>query len=226
LLAEDIPLDVLFEDEHLIVLNKPAGLTVHPAPGNKDGTLVNALLHHCPDLPGIGGEMRPGIVHRLDKDTSGLMIVARTRRAMDALVVMIAEREVHRRLADQSEECRRQLLQDLANGQVQLLVGTHALLEDPVQFERLGLVVVDEQHRFGVRQRNRLLAKGWVPPLPAQRLAAPLAAWPEPVAQLMLPAPEVLARCNSLAPFSEAERIQWQALWDQAAAKGPTQAGA
>ena len=72
---------------------------------------------------------------------------------------------------------------------------------------------------------NRLLAKGWVPPLPAQRLAAPLAAWPEPVAQLMLPAPEVLARCNSLAPFGEAERIQWQALWDQAAPKGPTQAG-
>jgi hypothetical protein len=72
---------------------------------------------------------------------------------------------------------------------------------------------------------NRLLAKGWVPPLPAQRLAAPLAAWPKPVAQLMLPAPEVLARCHSLAPFSEAERIQWQALWDQAAPKGPTQAG-
>jgi hypothetical protein len=70
---------------------------------------------------------------------------------------------------------------------------------------------------------NRLLAKGWVPPLPAERLAAPLSAWPEPVAQLMLPAPEVLERCNSLAPFSEPQRIQWQGLWDQAAAKAPNQ---
>lgn len=73
---------------------------------------------------------------------------------------------------------------------------------------------------------NRLLAKGWVPPLPAGRLAAPLSAWPEPIAELMLPAPEVLARCTSLAPFSAAERIQWQALWDQAAPKAPNQAGA
>ena len=79
LLAQDIPLDVLYEDAHLIVLNKPAGLTVHPAPGNKDGTLVNGLLHHCPDLPGIGGEMRPGIVHRLDKDTTGCIVVAKRR---------------------------------------------------------------------------------------------------------------------------------------------------
>ena len=69
-------LDVLFEDEHLIVINKPAGLTVHPAPGNKDGTLVNGLLHHCPDLPGISGKLRPGIVHRLDKDTTGCIVIA------------------------------------------------------------------------------------------------------------------------------------------------------
>ena len=79
LIPQDIPLDVLYEDEHLIVLNKPAGLTVHPAPGNKDGTLVNGLLHHCPDLPGIGGEMRPGIVHRLDKDTTGCIVVAKSQ---------------------------------------------------------------------------------------------------------------------------------------------------
>ena len=82
LIPQDIPLDVLFEDAHLIVLNKPAGLTVHPAPGNKDGTLVNALLHHCPDLPGIGGELRPGIVHRLDKDTSGCIVVAKSQEAL------------------------------------------------------------------------------------------------------------------------------------------------
>ena len=85
LVAQEMALDVLFEDAHLIVLNKPAGLTVHPAPGNKDGTLVNALLHHCPDLPGIGGEMRPGIVHRLDKDTSGLLVVAKNDKAHHGL---------------------------------------------------------------------------------------------------------------------------------------------
>lgn len=75
--AQDIPLDVLFEDEHLIVVDKPAGLVVHPAPGHPDGTLVNALLHHCHDLSGIGGELRPGIVHRLDKDTSGVMVATK-----------------------------------------------------------------------------------------------------------------------------------------------------
>jgi len=92
LLAQPIPLDVLFEDGHLIVLNKPAGLTVHPAPGNKDGTLVNGLLHHCPDLPGIGGEMRPGIVHRLDKDTTGCIVVAKSQEALVKLQVQIQKR--------------------------------------------------------------------------------------------------------------------------------------
>ncbi len=92
LVAQDIPLDVLFEDAHLIVLNKPAGLTVHPAPGNKDGTLVNALLHHCPDLPGIGGEMRPGIVHRLDKDTTGCIVVAKSQEALVKLQGQIQQR--------------------------------------------------------------------------------------------------------------------------------------
>jgi 23S rRNA pseudouridine1911/1915/1917 synthase len=92
LLPQDIPLDVLYEDEHLIVLNKPAGLTVHPAPGNKDGTLVNGLLHHCPDLPGIGGEMRPGIVHRLDKDTSGCIVVAKSQEALVKLQGQIQKR--------------------------------------------------------------------------------------------------------------------------------------
>jgi 23S rRNA pseudouridine1911/1915/1917 synthase len=69
--AEDIPLDILYEDDHLIILNKPVGLVVHPAPGHEGGTLVNALLSHCQNLAGIGGVQRPGIVHRLDKDTSG-----------------------------------------------------------------------------------------------------------------------------------------------------------
>ncbi len=81
-LAEDIPLDVIYEDEYIIVINKPKGMVVHPAPGNYTGTLVNALLHHCRDsLSGIGGVMRPGIVHRIDKDTSGLLVVAKCDEA-------------------------------------------------------------------------------------------------------------------------------------------------
>ncbi len=82
---EDIPISVLYEDGDVLALNKPAGLVVHPAPGHFTGTLVNALLAHCPDLGGIGGVSRPGIVHRLDQDTSGVMIVAKTQRAMDVL---------------------------------------------------------------------------------------------------------------------------------------------
>lgn len=85
-------LDVLFEDEHLIVINKPVGLTVHPAPGNRDGTLVNGLLHHCPDLPGISGKLRPGIVHRLDKDTTGCIVVAKSQEALVKLQLQIQKR--------------------------------------------------------------------------------------------------------------------------------------
>lgn len=92
-----IGLSVLFEDDHLIVLDKPAGLVTHPAPGNEDGTLVNALLAHCGDrLPGIGGERRPGIVHRLDKDTSGVMVVAKTEAALARLSADFAARRLER----------------------------------------------------------------------------------------------------------------------------------
>ncbi len=80
-LPEDIPLDILYEDRSLLVLDKPAGLVVHPAAGHWQGTLVNALLHHCHDLAGIGGELRPGIVHRLDRDTSGVLVVAKNDEA-------------------------------------------------------------------------------------------------------------------------------------------------
>ncbi len=91
-LAEDIPLNILFEDEHLIVLNKPAGMVVHPAPGAPDGTLVNALIHHCGNsLSGIGGVKRPGIVHRLDKDTTGVMVVAKSERAHNHLAAQFAD---------------------------------------------------------------------------------------------------------------------------------------
>jgi 23S rRNA pseudouridine1911/1915/1917 synthase len=95
--AQAIPLTILHEDEELIVLDKPAGLVVHPAPGNQDGTLVNALLAHCGDrLPGIGGEIRPGIVHRLDKDTSGVMVVAKSEAAQAALSAAFARRDLDR----------------------------------------------------------------------------------------------------------------------------------
>ena len=82
---EDIPLSILYEDEHLLAIDKPAGLVVHPSPGHDSGTLVNALLHHVRDLGGIGGEMRPGIVHRLDRGTSGVLLVAKTDRAHASL---------------------------------------------------------------------------------------------------------------------------------------------
>ena len=96
-LPEAIPFPILFEDRDLIVLDKPAGLVVHPAPGNLEGTLVNALLAHCgADLTGIGAEKRPGIVHRLDKDTSGVMVVAKTQLASDALTAAFAARDMDR----------------------------------------------------------------------------------------------------------------------------------
>ena len=83
---EDIPLEVVYEDSDMLVIDKAPGMVVHPAPGHFTGTLVNALLHHCPDLSGIGGIARPGIVHRLDQDTSGLIAVAKSQKAMDGLV--------------------------------------------------------------------------------------------------------------------------------------------
>ncbi|WP_045386949.1 RluA family pseudouridine synthase [Falsirhodobacter sp. alg1] len=95
---QDIPLEVLYEDDDLIVVNKPVGMVVHPAPGTPDGTLVNALLSHCADtLSGIGGAKRPGIVHRIDKDTSGLLVVAKTDRAHHGLAAQFAAHTVTRR---------------------------------------------------------------------------------------------------------------------------------
>ena len=96
LAPEDIPLDILYEDADLIALNKPPGLVVHPAPGHDTGTLVHALLHHCPDLPGIGGEQRPGIVHRLDRDTSGVLVVAKTEPALAHLSAQFKARDTRK----------------------------------------------------------------------------------------------------------------------------------
>ena len=95
--AQDIDLEIVFEDDHLLVVDKPAGMVVHPAAGNFDGTLVNALLHHCAGrLSGIGGVARPGIVHRIDKDTSGLLVVAKTDVAHEGLAAQFARHSLHR----------------------------------------------------------------------------------------------------------------------------------
>ena len=97
LIPQDIPLSIIYEDPHLVVVDKPAGLPVHPGPGHPDGTLVNALLHHCPEIGqksggGIGGELRPGIVHRLDRDTSGLLVVAKNQTAHQNLTQQMQRR--------------------------------------------------------------------------------------------------------------------------------------
>ena len=115
LMAEDLPLAILHEDEDIIVINKAAGMVVHPAAGYNSGTLVNAILHHCPAIAGIGGERRPGIVHRLDKDTSGVMVVAKNDLAMRSLVDQFKGRTVskeyvalvHGRLAERRGEIDR-----------------------------------------------------------------------------------------------------------------------
>ena len=97
-IPQDIPLDIVYEDDDLLVVNKPKGMVVHPAPGNPDGTLVNALLHHCKgSLSGINGVLRPGIVHRIDKDTSGLLVVAKTDEAHNGLTAQWHEKKPMRR---------------------------------------------------------------------------------------------------------------------------------
>ena len=97
LIPENIPLEILYEDEYLMIINKPAGLVVHPAPGNYTGTLVNAILYHCKDLKGIGHEMRPGIVHRLDKGTSGIMVVAKEQTTHTGLVELFSTHDIQRK---------------------------------------------------------------------------------------------------------------------------------
>lgn len=96
-LPEPVPFRIMFEDSHLIVVDKPPGLVVHPAPGHEGATLVNGLLFHCPDLKGIGGELRPGIVHRLDKDTSGIILAAKSSLAHESLAKQFKERRVSKK---------------------------------------------------------------------------------------------------------------------------------
>lgn len=94
---ENIPLEIIFEDDHLMVINKPAGLVVHPAPGNYNGTLVNALLYHFSKIENVGNQLRPGIVHRLDKGTTGLMVIAKTQAAFDGLSILFSEHNIIRK---------------------------------------------------------------------------------------------------------------------------------
>lgn len=103
--AQDIPLDIVYEDQDIIVINKPQGMVVHPAPGNPDGTLVNALLHHCEHLSGINGMIRPGIVHRIDKDTSGLLVAAKTDAAYRGLAAQIKAHTARRIYLAVTEGC-------------------------------------------------------------------------------------------------------------------------
>jgi 23S rRNA pseudouridine1911/1915/1917 synthase len=137
---EAIPLEILYEDETFLILNKPSGLVVHPAPGHEGGTLVNALLTHCPNLPGIGGVQRPGIVHRLDKDTSGALVVAKTDQA-------------HRHLQAQlkAKTARREYLgivfgaPSCESGKVDLPIGRH-----PIDRKKMAIVPVEKGGRLAV----------------------------------------------------------------------------
>ncbi len=128
---EDIPLDIVYEDADMLVVNKPAGLVVHPAPGHFTGTLVNALLFHCPDLSGIGGVARPGIVHRLDQDTSGLLVVAKSQRAMEGLTKAFASHKAIEK--EYLAVCHGRPRLDA--GRIENLIGRH-----PVDRKRMAIV--------------------------------------------------------------------------------------
>ncbi|BAY14659.1 ribosomal large subunit pseudouridine synthase D [Anabaenopsis circularis NIES-21] len=138
--AEDIPLDILYEDDQLIILNKPAGLVVHPAPGHPNGTLVNALLAHCSNLPGIGGVQRPGIVHRLDKDTTGAIAIVKTDIAYQHLQAQL-----------QAKTARREYLgvvygaPKTESGKIDFPIGRH-----PQDRKKMAVVPVEEGGRAAV----------------------------------------------------------------------------
>ena len=135
--AEDIPLDIVYEDEDVIVINKPSGMVVHPAPGNYTGTLVNALLYHCRDsLSGIGGVMRPGIVHRIDKDTSGLLVVAKNDTAHKDLSEQL---EYHGVIREYHAIVRGGFKSD--TGTVDLPIGRH-----PVDRKRMAVLTSPTAH--------------------------------------------------------------------------------
>lgn len=135
-----IALDILYEDDQLIIINKPAGLVVHPGPGHPDGTVVNALLAHCPDLAGIGGVQRPGIVHRLDKDTTGAMVVAKTELALQSLQGQLKAKTARRLYWGIVYGAPQEL-----QGTVNLPIGRH-----PVDRQKMGIVTVEKGGREAV----------------------------------------------------------------------------
>ena len=150
---EDIPLDVIYEDSDIIVINKPSGMVVHPAPGNYTGTLVNALLYHCRDsLSGIGGVMRPGIVHRIDKDTSGLLVVAKNDAAHRALSEELGyhgiEREYHALVRGGFKE---------ESGTVNLPIGRH-----PIDRKKMAVIKSGEGAREAVTHYEVIRSWGQV----------------------------------------------------------------
>ena len=139
---EDIPLDVVFEDADMLVVNKAPGMVVHPAPGHFTGTLVNALLHHCPDLSGIGGVARPGIVHRLDQDTSGLIVVAKSQAAMDGLVKAFASHaNIEKTYLALCHKAPREA--EMTRGRIENLIGRH-----PV--DRKKMAIVDRNGKMAI----------------------------------------------------------------------------
>lgn len=128
--AQDIPVSILYEDEDIAVVDKPCGMVVHPAAGNEEGTLVNALLYRLDGLSGIGGEMRPGIVHRLDKDTSGLLVVAKNDRAHLSLSRQFKERSMEKHYLAVATGCFSQ-----SQGLIDAPIGRH-----PVDRKRMAVV--------------------------------------------------------------------------------------
>ena len=142
---ENIPLEIVFEDEDMLVVNKRPGMVVHPAPGHFTGTLVNALLYHCPNLSGIGGVARPGIVHRLDQDTSGLIVVAKSQAAMDGLVkVFSSHKHIEKTYLAVVHGRPR-----LESGRIENLIGRH-----PV--DRKKMAIVEKNGKLAITNWERL----------------------------------------------------------------------
>ncbi|NJM21814.1 MAG: RluA family pseudouridine synthase [Richelia sp. SL_2_1] len=138
--SQNIPLDILYEDDHILILNKPAGLVVHPAPGHPDGTLVNALLAHCPNLPGIGGVQRPGIVHRLDKDTTGAIAIAKTEVAHHNLQAQLKAKTARREYLGVVYGVTKQ-----ESGTINLPIGRH-----PKERKKMAVVPVEKGGREAI----------------------------------------------------------------------------
>jgi len=151
---EAYELDILYEDNHLLVVNKPAGMAVHPGAGHSRGTLVHALLHHCPDLPGINGVERPGIVHRLDKDTSGALVVAKTEAAHHGLTALFARHDIQR---EYLAWCRG--APAWGRKRIDLAIGRHPRQRQKMSVRPSGKTAITDvvvEHRYGHLCRVRL----------------------------------------------------------------------